>query len=107
MSTFNIGIVLQVGRYAHHSGPARLHCRYLHMRAYFCMFTGKTDKAVRLLKDAVLLADGLTNALDREWAKHSLYVSHKEGRDRGWKCMRINVLASRTLAFRVTSVNKM
>ena len=53
------------------------------MRAYFCMFTGKTDKAFRLLKDAVLLADGLTNALDREWAKHSLYVSHKEGRDRG------------------------
>ena len=45
------------------------------MRAYFCMFTGKTDKAFRLLKEAVLLADRLTNVLDREWAKHSLFVS--------------------------------
>ena len=42
------------------------------------MFTGKTDKAFRLLKEAVVLADRLTNVLDREWAKHSLYVSLEE-----------------------------
>ncbi|XP_043231991.1 adenylate cyclase type 10-like isoform X1 [Amphibalanus amphitrite] len=52
--------------------------RYLHMRAYFCMFTGKTDKAFRLLKEAVVMADRLTNVLDREWAKHSLYVWFEE-----------------------------
>ncbi|XP_037073173.1 adenylate cyclase type 10-like [Pollicipes pollicipes] len=52
--------------------------RYLHMRAYFCMFTGKTDKAFRLLKEAVLLADKLCNNVDREWAKHSLYVWFEE-----------------------------
>ena len=53
------------------------------MRAYFCMFTGKTDKAFRLLKEAVLLADRLTNVLDREWAKHSLYVSQTRRADDG------------------------
>lgn len=58
--------------------------RYYHMRAYFCMFTGKTDKAFRLLKEAVLLGDKLGNVLDREWAKHSLYVSHPDPTVAAW-----------------------